>query len=72
MFNFNCSSQPTTKQHEKGNDIAKYEIDKLTYLILAITNLGYIQKNWIQNSLSKFIPMEIRKNPIIISYFDKL
>lgn len=53
LFNFSCSSQPTTKQHEKGlppfrvvgfyhgkgNDIEKYEIDKLTHLIFCFTNL---------------------------------
>ena len=53
LLNFNCSSQPTAKQHHhagrsfrvigfyqgKGDDIEKYEINKLTHLIFCFTNL---------------------------------
>jgi chitinase len=87
LFNFSCCSQPT-KQHEKvqapfrvvsfyhgkGNDIEKYEIDKLTHLIFCFTNLQgnkiNIKNAEDEETLKRFVSLKAKypKLKVLVSF----
>jgi len=88
LFNFSCSSQPITKRlekvlvpfrvvgfyHGKGNDIEKFEIDKLTHLIFCFTNLQgnkiNIKNAEDEETLKRFVSLKAKypKLKVLVSF----